>query len=291
MTENFKTKSPKRAKPKFLTAILSISVILFILASIILLAYFGQKYLNNLKEKVEFELILQNEYKPEDKVKIENKLSNHRYVKKHSFLSKEEAAEKFQSELGQDFIDLLGFNPLYDAFIIQLKSNYTAQDSINALQADLLKISGVAELNYDKTTISVINTRFKKLSLVLGGVCILFLLIAITLIDSSIRLMMFSQRFIIRSMQLLGATQWLVTKPFLKVSIKNGILSALFAILSIAGIIYYIYKKFSFNIEQDDLIIFAAVALLLIGVGIIISSISTMISVRKYIHMKLDELY
>ena len=291
MSDNYNTKTPKRAKPKFITAILSMAVILFVLASIILLAYFGQKYLNNLKEKVEFELILQNEYKPEEKVKIENKLSSHRFIKNYSFLSKEAAAEKFQSELGQDFIDLLGFNPLYDAYIIQLKSDYTAQDSINALQGELLKVSGIAELNYDKTTISVINTRFKKLSLILGGVCILFLLVAITLIDSSIRLMMFSQRFIIRSMQLLGATQWLVTKPFLIVSIKNGIASALFAILSIAGIIYYAYKKFSFNIEQDDLIIFAAVALLLIGVGIIISSISTMISVRKYIHMKLDELY
>lgn len=291
MSENFETKTPKRAKPKFISAILSMGVILFILASILLLAYFGQKYLNSLKERVEFELILQTEYAPAEKVAIENKLAEHKNIKNYYFLSKEDAAKQFQTELGQDFIDLLGFNPLYDAYIIQLKSSYTAQDSINLLQNELLKIKGVSELNYDKTTIGLINTRFKKLSFILGAVCIFFLFIAITLIDSSIRLMMFSQRFIIRSMQLLGATQWLVMKPFLKVSIKNGIVSAVVAILSIAGIIYYIHEKFSLKFEKDDFIIFAGVAVLLIAVGLIISSISTMISVRKYIYMKLDELY
>lgn len=291
MSENFETKTPKRAKPKFISAILSMGVILFILAGILLLAYFGQKYLNSLKEKVEFELILKNEYSPAEKVAIENKLTEHKNIKNYYFLSKEEAAKQFQTELGQDFIDLLGFNPLYDAYIIQLKSSYTAQDSINLLQSKLLEINGVSELNYDKTTIGLINTRFKKLSFILGGVCIFFLFIAITLIDSSIRLMMFSQRFIIRSMQLLGATQWLVIKPFLKVSIKNGIISALVAILSISGILYYIHEKFSLKFEKDDFLIFASTAILLIAVGIIISSISTMISVRKYIYMKLDELY
>lgn len=291
MSESFETKSPKRAKPRFISAILSMSVILFILSGIVLLAYFGQKYLNNLKEKVEFELILQNDYSPANKENIEKKLSGIQNINKFYFLDKEEAAKKFEAELGQDFIQLLGFNPLYDAYIITLKSPYTVQDSIQALQSKLLKLRGVAELNYDKTTVGLINTRFQKLSLALGAVCVLFLIIAITLIDSSIRLMMFSQRFIIRSMQLLGATQWLVMKPFLKVSIKNGLYSALLCIISLTAILFYIHKKFSVQFESDDFLIFAGVALLLVTVGMVISSISTMISVRKYIYMKLDELY
>ena len=284
-------RSPKKSKPSFAYAIVSIALILLLVGLLGLTIFLTQKSLKNIKENIEFELVLDKEIEEIDKIQIRNFLNGKPYVKSNTFLSKEEAAENFQKELGQNFIDLLGFNPLYDAYIITLNSNYTASDSIQKIKSELLAHNRIEDVSFDQGIVDLLNSKLKTLSLIILGISIFLLLIAISLIDSTIRLSMFSQRFIIRSMQLIGATQSFIQKPFLATAIKNGILSAILAIGIMAALLIYLNRRYNSLVGQEDLPILAGIFIAVLVLGVLISLFSTFFTVRKYLRLKLDELY
>ncbi len=292
MSKNLSQKSPRKNKPTFLYAIISITMILFLVGLLASGYVFVHKMMNNLKESVEVEIELADTITPMQLDKVRTFLKEQDYVKDYTFRSKEEAAKSFQKELGQDFIEILKTNPLYDAYILHLKAAYSDKDNLERIKNILLKIAGISSVNYSSLVLDVISANISKIMYVLSVLAIILLMVAFSLIDNTIRLSMFSQRFTIRSMQLIGATKGFIMKPYILRSILTGILSACIAIMFLAGLIYYIqYRISDLQIVNEDIILLGSIAFGLIVCGMIISAISTYFSVNKYLYTKLDELY
>jgi cell division transport system permease protein len=286
-------KRPQKSSANHIYSIFSITLILFFIACIIVGYNYTKTEVNSLREDIKFELELAENTSEGAKVELRKSLSEIEYVKAIEYVSKEEAVVWHQEQLGDNYMDQLQSNPLYDAFFIQLKSNYVHPDSIQKIKTELYTIKEIKDISYSEVAVNFVSSNLKKLTIILGIICLMFFLIAITLIDNTIRLSMYSQRFLIRSMQLIGATPFFILKPFLKKGIINGVISAFLAFVLIAAVILYVNKQYDFYLVAKELIIFALPTLLvgLIVIGILLSALSTWISVRKYLRMKLDELY
>ena len=287
-------KRPKKASANYIYSIISITMILFLIGFLIVSAWFTRDQITKLKEDIEFEIELSKTVSEGEKVELRKFLSGNAYVKSFEYISKEEAVEWHQKALGENYMDQFGDeNPLYDAFIMKLNSAYVHPDSVRNIQTALMNIPAVKDVGYQQAAVEFVSSNLRNFAMILGGICLIFFIVAITLIDSTIRLSMYSQRFLIRSMQLIGATRFFILQPFLKRSVKNGIVSAAIAAVFIFGIILYVKKRYAINIVAEELLIFAGPILLvtLILIGVILSVMSTWISVRKYLRVRLDELY
>jgi cell division transport system permease protein len=291
MSEDLEQKIPKKRKPSFLYAIISISMILFIIGLFSFGVFTIQKQINQLKESVQIDLNLKDTVKLEQKAAISAYLKKQKYFAKIEYVSKEDAAKEFERKLGQNFTQTLGYNPLYDSYRLRLKAEYSNPQFIYDIKSAFLSQSGVQEVLYSA---DAVNTTAATLRPVMIGVIILsiiMLIVAFLIIDNTIRLMMYSQRFTIRSMQLIGADEWFVIKPYIIKSIVSGLISASIAILFLAGIIYLTIYKFSLEFVTQDFVTLLLIAIGLIAFGILISIASTYLAVNKYLRIKLDELY
>ncbi|MCO5231562.1 MAG: permease-like cell division protein FtsX [Chitinophagales bacterium] len=292
MSKDVGRKSPSKAKPTFRYAIISVTLILFLVGSLFTLFFGVNKILAEIKESIEIEVELNQGISPAGIDSIRQELNAKTFINTIQFYSKEEAIKSFEKELNQNIVEIAGFNPLYDAYLITLKNEYSVQDSLKNIQQEIQQISGVKSVNYSNIVIDLVNANMKKVSTVGIITIIILLLIAYSLIDSTIRLMMFSQRFIIRSMQLIGATKGFIIKPFILKGLYAGIISGILAVALIFGGGYLIQEKLhSFQLQQADYIYLSIAGLILIAIGIVICLISTWLSVNKYLSTKLDELY
>jgi cell division transport system permease protein len=207
------------------------------------------------------------------------------------FISKDEAAKKFIAETGEDFTKFLGENPLHDAYLINIDPSYHSKSSMDALSKEVGKMNGVFQVFYVEGLIESINKNVTRIGIILAGLITLLLITVILLINSSLRLALFSQRFLIRSMQLVGAQKWFIQKPFLLRSLWYGILSGIIA----SGFIWVLIHYANQNIEdltilQNNNHLFILMGGLLL-IGAIVGVLSTYFSIRKYLKMSLDELY
>ncbi len=222
---------------------------------------------------------------------LEQKIKSEKYVHNIAFVSKEEAMKNYIAETGDNFNEMLGYNPLYSSINIKLDSKYANEDSIDIIQNKLSKEPGVAEFYYEKKLVDVINNNVKKAGIIVGVISLLLLLITVAMIDSTIRLAMYSSRFLIRSMQLVGATRWFIIKPFVGRAIIDGLISSLIAVAALATLLNLILNFIpDLSVLQD---VFSTITLfsLVLLTGLLFSIISTFFAVRKYLKMKLDELY
>jgi cell division transport system permease protein len=195
-----------------------------------------------------------------------------------------------KEQFGED-LSVLGYNPLYASVNMYLKADYANEDSLKLIEKSMMESKLVQEVYYMKALINLVNKNIRKISLILGGIALLIFVISLTLIDSTIILLMYSQRFLVRSMQLVGATQWFIIKPYVFRSIFNGAISGLLAVIALIGLLYYTQNKIPNLIEPSDLIPFTIIFAAVILIGIFISLSSSYFAVRKYLGMKLDDLY
>jgi cell division transport system permease protein len=280
----------KRSKPSYTYAIISVTITLFILglvASFMLYSESGSRYL---VEQVEINLELKATASEVDILQLQKKLDKEPYVKASMYVSKEEAAKITMDELGAD-LSLLDYNPLFAKLALNFNSEYLAPDSLEKITAELGKNPLVADVYYDSGTLGLVSKGVKQAGIVISVLGLMILVISLTLIDNTIRLSMYSNRFLIKSMQLVGATRWFIIKPFIVRGLLNGFISGTFAIIALAGAIYWLtqaYPKFSIEIS---LMKFGVVFLGVMAVGLLISTFSTYRAVSKYLTLKLDELY
>jgi len=206
-------------------------------------------------------------------------------------ISSEIAAQKFSKELGEDFIKFLGNNPLRDLIILKINPKYFSSSQLTFVEEDILKISGVYEVDYSKDLISNINKNITSISLVFVGIFIVLFLISIILINNTLRIALFSQRFLIRSMQLVGATSNYILKPFLLRGIFYGVISGVIASVLLFVIITLANDKLNGlnSIATTEQLSIIFISLMLTGIVIVV--ISTYTSVNKYLNSSLDELY
>lgn len=284
-------KRPKKSSPTYFSSILSISLILFVLGVIGTFFVQSSRLTQTLKENMAIQLVLQESVNESDRLQLSKQLEAEVFVKDVEVIDKAAAAALMKEDLGEDFLETIGYNPLPDAIVLHVNAVYSNPDSLAWITENILSNQLVVAVNYDEN-LSKNITQFS--SKVLVGMLIflgLLVLISFIIIDNTIKLAMFSQRFIIRSMQLVGAKRWFITKPFVFRAIFNGVLSAVIASLALLVNMYLLEKYLiDLNIFSHylDFLMVAGVLLLL---GIVISLLSTFFAVRKYLRMKLDDLY
>lgn len=274
-----------------ITTVVSLSLVLFMLGLLGVIILNTNKLSDNLKENIGIQIIINDNAKEIDVQQLTKILDASDYVKSTEFINKEDAAKRLQEDLGEDFIEFLGYNPLLPSINVHLKAAYANTDSIDWIEKDLLKSKLVKELVYQKSLVSMINENVQKISLVIIAFSGLLMLIALALINNTIRLSIYSKRFIIKTMQLVGATQFFVSKPFVLAGIKHGIYAAIIAILMLIGVVYVAQQQLPELMELQDETMLATLFGLVVLVGITISGISTALAVRRYLRLKTDDLY
>ena len=208
-----------------------------------------------------------------------------------SYVSSKQAAEDFSKEIGEDFIDFLGDNPLRDLIILKINSSFFELEKLSSIESDILSIPGVYEVDYSKEMINNINSNIRNISLVFIGIYLVLSLISFILINNTLRIALFSQRFLIRSMQLVGATSAYILKPFIYRGLLYGLLSGVISSISLYMLILLANDKingFEMIVSIDQLSI---IFITLITTGILMVILSTYSSVNKYLKSSLDDLY
>lgn len=273
------------------TAVVSISLVLFLLGILGLIMLYAQTLSIYVKENIGFSVILKDNTKEVDILQMQKFMDASAFVKSTEYITKEEAAERLKKDLGEDFVDFLGYNPLLSSIDVRLKADYANPDSIAIIEANLLKDAKVQEIYYQKSLVEVINRNVRKLSIVILVFCGLLSIVAIALINNTIRLSVYSQRFIIKTMQLVGATQAFIRKPFVINGIVRGIIGAGIANLMLLGVIYFVKREAPELFALQEFLITAILFTGVIAAGGLISWLSTTFAVRKYLKLKGDDLY
>ena len=281
----------RRLRSSYLTSVISISLVLFLLGMIGLLVLNAKRLSDYVKENIGFSVILKENVKEVDIILLQKSLDASEFVKSTNYITKDEAAEELQKDLGEDFVEFLGFNPLLASIEVNLYADYANTDSIKVIEKNLNQYEQVKEVFYQKSLVSLVNENIRKISIIILVFSGLLFLVAITLINSTIRLSVYSKRFIINTMQLVGATRGFIRRPFLYRSAGNGILAGLIAIGFLSGILYLVQQEFSEIVSFQDIEIVGILFIGVLFVGIVINWISTFFAVSKYLRMKVDKLY
>jgi cell division transport system permease protein len=291
MSEISKT-SLKRSKPSYFMSILGVALVLFILGLLGWIVINASKLENYFKGNVQLHAFIREGSPQKDIDSLISFVQQRPYASNVEYVTKEMAKQKFIGDNNEDWNKVLDFNPLPASVDFYLKPQFVNKDSITNIIAEVQSIFIVSEVKYPDAVVNSLNSLVRKVELVLLVIAALLSLIAIVLIDNTIKLAMFSHRFIIKTMQMVGATRWFISKPFDRKAIINGLISALLAIGAILVIVYSVEKWWLPEIKAlRDNALMGLLFMVLILMGIGITFFSTHRSVTKYLKMKLDDLY
>jgi cell division transport system permease protein len=283
--------SRRRLQTSTATTIISISLVLFMLGLLGLIVLHAQKLSNYVKENIGFSVIIKEDIKEAGIIEFQKKLDLEPFVKSTDYITRERAAKELTESLGEDFVDFLGYNPLLASIDIRLKADYANNDSLSMLEKKLLANPRVKEVFYHKSLVELVNQNIRRISLVLLAFTAVLLLISIALINNTIRLSVYSKRFIIRSMQLVGATQRFIRKPFLLKSLWHGLLSAFIAIVLLGVVLYFSRQALPELVDMQDIDMFLSLFGIVTLLGLFITGLSTLFAVRKFLRISQDRLY
>lgn len=283
--------SKTRLRSSYLTLVVSVSLVLFLLGILGMILINARELSDYLRESLSFSIMLDDEAKEPDIRMLKKDLDAKAYVKATEYVSKEAAAVKMKKELGEDFINFLGDNPLPSIIDVYLYAGYTSPDSVTKIEKYVREYPFVKEVYYQESLLFLINENVRKISLFLLVISTFLFLIALTIINNTIRLSIYSKRFLIRTMQLVGASRSFIRKPFLIQSAVHGLLAALIAMSLLMGLLYLIEKEFllMFSFGSTYLLVLLGGSIIIIGV--LINIISTFFSVNRYLSISEDKLY
>ena len=290
--KNKETGYPKaKLRSSYLTLVISVSLVLFLLGVLGLVLINARELSDYLRESLSFSIMLDDEAKEPDIRMLQKDLDAKPYVKSTEYVSKDAAAVKMKQELGEDFITFLGENPLPPTIDVYLYAGFTSPDSVAKIEKYVREYPFVKEVYVQESLLFLINENVRKISLFLLIMSTFLFLISLTIINNTIRLSIYSRRFLIRTMQLVGATRGFIRRPFIIQSAVQGLLSALIAMSLLLGLLYLIEKEFllMFRFETTYLLLLLGGVIILIG--ILINIISTFFSVNRYLSISEDKLY
>ncbi|MFD2512428.1 cell division protein FtsX [Pontibacter locisalis] len=290
-------KKKKLGNYPHLMVVFSISLALFVIGLFGMLLIHASELSEKVKESIEMQVYLDRNLTEVQLVRLQKTFAAKEYVafKNDSaqvrFVSKEEGAKAFLDETGEDFMEFLGDNPLRDAYVMKIDADHSSSPELKSIKLDLQEVEGVHEVQYVESLIESINSNIQKISIILLAFAGILVLVVIILINNTVKLALYSQRFLIRSMQLVGATSFFIQRPFLNRAAWQGIMSGIVASIMIYALTLYAYHEVSElqllrNDEQTYILMGA-----LIVIGLIIGFLSSYRAVRKYLRMSLDELY
>ncbi|WOC40920.1 cell division protein FtsX [Polaribacter sp. HL-MS24] len=291
MSSKFDTYQKRRLKSSYFSVIISIALVLFMVGVLGLILLKSTKVANHFKEKVAINLFLKDEVSKKEIRGFTAFLEKEPFTKKVIYISKSQAARDYSREIGEDFLTFLGKNPLKNGVDIYLKADYVTSEKMLALEQRFQKNAFVADVTYDKPLIQLLTKNIQRISFWLLVLSSFFALIAILLINSSIRLTIYSKRFNIKTMQMVGATKSFIRKPFLWRSIQLGMLGALLSLIGLAIIVYYVDKYIpALELLKDYITLVYLVSGVVVS-AFLITLISTFFATQRFLNLQTDELY
>lgn len=290
-------KKHKLGSYPFVSVVFSITLALFVIGLFGMMVLHAKKLTTIIQENIEVQVFLHKQLASNEINRISRTIGSKNYVLKKDnipiirMITKEEAAQQFIENTGEDFKEFLGDNPLRDLFVVNIKPEYQSSDSLKMIQKEIYTIQGVYEVSYVESLVESINENLIKIGVILVGFFTALLIVVIILINNTIKLALFSQRFLIRSMQLVGATGRFIRNPFLKRASWYGFLSGIFSSLILWGVMTYMDQRVEDLQQLHDAKSLAILYFSLITLGMIVGYLSTQRAVRKYLKLSLDELY
>jgi cell division transport system permease protein len=291
MASSFDNYQKRKLISSYISVVISIALVLFLLGCLGLLVINSKKVADHFKEQVVMTIYLNDTAKEVEVNQLKKSLAMAEYTKEALFVSKEEAADFMKAETGEDFMDFVGYNPLKNSIDVHLKADFVTNEKLTEITESLSTKDFIEEIRYDNDLVELMNDNVKKITfwvLIISG---LFTLIAVLLINSSIRLAVYSKRFIIKTMQMVGATKTFIRRPFVWKSVQLGIIGALVALAGMAVVLYYLDITFP---ELELLKNTVMIIVLFLGIfllGIVITWISTFIATQRFLNLKTDQLY
>ncbi len=291
MSKSFERYQKRKLISSYFSVVLSIGLVLFLLGILGLLVLNTKKMGDHFKEQISISVFLKDSAKPVEVDQLQKSLALAEYTRSAIYVSKEEAAEQHSEEIGENFIEFLGYNPLKNSIDVKLKADFVSTEQIEDIASNLASKGYVEEVSYDQPLITLLNENVKRISFWILVASAIFTFIAVLLINSSIRLSIYSKRFIIKTMQMVGATKKFIRRPFIYTNIKLGMLGAFLALLALGGTLYYVNDQFpELNLMDDPLVLgFLFVGVFLLGV--LISVLSTFFATQRFLNLRTDDLY
>jgi cell division transport system permease protein len=283
--------SNRRLRSSYISAILSISLVLLMLGLLGLLVLDAKKISDYVKEHVELNVYLNDGIASADIKRFQKNIEQKPYAKSVVYISKQQALDSLMKELGEGALGMLESNPLPATIDIRVNSAYSNPDSLKKIHDELASSNLAREVTYQQTEVDKMNENFKAIAMVILVFCALLFFIAVALINNTIRLSMYSRRFLIKSMQLVGATRAFIRWPFLKRGILHGIYAGIIAGILLSGIIYVIHTRFPELGQLSDMRMLGILVGGVLVLGLLLSFISTFFAVNRYLRLKTDELY
>lgn len=287
--------SEKTEKKKFFnlhfTVTVSIALVLFLIGFITLLLMVGRDVSNYVKENVNMSVVLEDTISPTARFALEKAVKVMPATKSYEFISKEQALKDHIRDLGEDPQEFLGYNPLLASYEIKLKSDYANPDSASKMETKLKQFIGVKQVMYQKDIVHLVDNNIQKTSFILLGAALILLFVSIVLLNNTIRISIYSKRFLINTMKLVGAKAWFIRRPFILKSLLNGLMAALLALLMLAGAVYYLQYEIgtTFNLYRLDILL--VVGGLVVLFALIITFFASLFAVNRYIRMRTDSYY
>ena len=290
MKEN--TKEKNKSKGAYFTSLISIFLVLLLLGIVGLLILNARHISEQIKENLCFSLMIKNNVKEPDIKKYQKTLDTYNFVKSTEYITKESAAEDLINELGEDFLTALGFNPLSPTINVYLKYDYTSSDSIAKYEKFILENNEIIEeISFQRNLIHEINDNIEKISIVLLFFCGILFLISFTLLNNTVRLQLYSKRYIINTMKLVGAKKSFIRRPFITSGISQGLIGSILAIAVLCAIIHFLDKGFGEEINFLNYEIIGILFATVLVLGIFLTLISTYFSINKYLKTKSKKQY
>ena len=283
----------RRIAGSYAVSLVSIMLVLFLLGAFAIFMMHARKLSNHVKENIGFEIVMNSDVKEANILRLQKELDAMPAVKSTEYITKEEAISRLSEDLGEDFLEWLGpeENPLLPSIDVRFHASYANTDSIAKVETLILDNPDVKEVYYQKSLVDLINKNLRKIAVVLMIVSLALLLIAIALIRNTIRLSIYSKRFLVRSMQLVGATESFIRRPFLKQGVSQGFFGGLLADLLLVGILYWVSKRVPDLTLVQDTTVIACILVSIVILGVLLAWFSTRAALDKFLKADLDKLY
>ena len=290
-----KKNNPKNQKQSFwnmhLTSTISISLVLFLIGLTCSLVLVARDMSIQVRENINLSVILDDNIDADYVKRIERYLNASNYAKSVKYISKEEALGELVETLGEDPQEFLGYNPLLASIEVKLNANYANNDSVAMIESKLKTFDHINRIAYQKDMVSLVNKNVRKLSIALLGLTFVLLLISVALINNTIRLTIYSNRFLINTMKLVGATPWFIRRPYIRRSVWNGFIASILAIVYLGVVVYYLRSRFGFEgmtIMPETMVIVCAVVVV---TGLFLTWVSSYFAVGRYVRMNTNDMY
>jgi cell division transport system permease protein len=291
MSSSYDKFQKRRLISSYFSVVLSVFLVLFLLGMLGLFIINSKKLADDFRENIAMTVFFKNEANDTIIKSFNAELKKAPFAKTFEYVSKDAAAKQHTDIIGEDFVTFLGENPLQNSFDIHLKADYVYKDSIAKVESQLRKNPMISDIVYDKQLVNLVNDNIKKVSMWILIISGFFTVIAVLLINSSLRLSIHSNRFIIKTMQMVGATKAFIRKPFVLRSVRLGMIGAGLAIVALIGVLIYLESNFPDLGLLDDQLLIALVLIAVFGIGVLITWLSTYFATQRFLNLRTDDLY